>query len=431
MTNGRTFRLLGEEPLAKAALSLLQAEGFDPREEFHPLARRLGQEPKPLGTSLAARFGLIYIQDRSSMLPPLALDPPEGASLLDMCAAPGGKTGLAAQLVGPGGHVFGVEPGTGRMGIMRNNLRRLGLVQASTVLASSEKLPFADESFTHILLDPPCSGWGTEDKHPGISDLWTGQKVKPLIRLQKKLLRQAARLLAPGGRLLYSTCTTNPDEDEHQAAWAAEELGLVPVPLAPFADFTFENMDAPATLKVAPGTLKVAPESAGQGFFLAAFHAPGDGGEQFEAGEDWPSGEELGLPGTRLDPESLSGAEHMDWAALPEGEVWDFGGRVFFLHAHALRQAAGRMRWQGAPLGRLRDGQFRPDGFCRALLPAEPDAGALDVDDPAELSRLLEGQGAPENGPGKEGEAVGLYYRGAGLGWLVRRSGRLLWPEKG
>ena len=86
----RSFRLVCDPDRIPDVEALLHDEGFafDP-EPFHPLARTLTAEPRPLGRSLAARFGYLYIQDKSSMLPPLALDPARGAVVLDMCASPG------------------------------------------------------------------------------------------------------------------------------------------------------------------------------------------------------------------------------------------------------------------------------------------------------------------------------------------------------
>jgi 16S rRNA (cytosine1407-C5)-methyltransferase len=107
----RSFRLTGAPGEAAGIEVLLVAQGFAGEPEpFWPLARRLLSEPFPLGGALAARFGRIYIQDRSSMLPPLLLNPPSGAAVLDMCASPGRKTGLLSCLVGPQGFVLAVEP---------------------------------------------------------------------------------------------------------------------------------------------------------------------------------------------------------------------------------------------------------------------------------------------------------------------------------
>ena len=100
-TAGRSFRLLCSPEEMPRVEALLQAQGyrFEP-EPFSPFCRRLLDEPRPLGASLAAFFGYIYIQDRSSMLPPLALDPAAGGSVLDICASPGSKTGFLAQAGG-------------------------------------------------------------------------------------------------------------------------------------------------------------------------------------------------------------------------------------------------------------------------------------------------------------------------------------------
>ena len=127
----RSFRLVCNPGQIPSVEALLSAQGFvfEP-EPFSPLARRLLQEPFPLGRSLAAFWGYIYIQDRSSMLPPLALAPGEGARVLDMCASPGSKTGLLAQLVGREGLVLGNEPARPRLANLRRNLAALNLLQA-------------------------------------------------------------------------------------------------------------------------------------------------------------------------------------------------------------------------------------------------------------------------------------------------------------
>lgn len=107
---GRSFRLVCPPEQMPQVESLLRAQGyeFEP-EPFSPFCRRLLCEPRPLGSSLAAFFGYIYIQDRSSMLPPLALAPRQGEAVLDMCASPGSKTGFLGQLTGPDGFVLGTS----------------------------------------------------------------------------------------------------------------------------------------------------------------------------------------------------------------------------------------------------------------------------------------------------------------------------------
>lgn len=232
--------------------------------------RRLTAEPFPLGESLAARFGLIYIQDRSSFLAPLSLNPPPGAGVLDMCASPGGKSGFLAALAGPQGFVLANEPSKDRLATLRANLRRLNCAQAATCGLDATKLPLEPGFFPRILLDPPCSGWGTAEKNPKVTTLWHEGKVEPLLALQRALLTKAAELLPPGGTLVYSTCTTNVAENEDQVAWAAYELGLLPDPLSAYAGFVFDEPQ-----RGLRGVLRVnGPASGAQGHFLARLKKP-------------------------------------------------------------------------------------------------------------------------------------------------------------
>ncbi|MEF2144119.1 MAG: RsmB/NOP family class I SAM-dependent RNA methyltransferase [Desulfovibrionaceae bacterium] len=414
----RSFRLVCSEAESSMVEALLQAQGFrfEP-EPFHALARVLTHEPTPLGLSIASHFGRIYIQDRSSMLPPLALNPPCGATVLDMCAAPGSKTGLLARLVGRSGFVLACEPSPGRIGTLRANLRRTGAVQSATIQAASERLTLADGCLSHILLDPPCSGWGTEDKNPNVRSLWTDEKVAPLKALQRKLLERASAMLAPGGRLVYSTCTTNVEEDEAQVLWAARELGLELLPLEPVPGFVFESPALPD----AEGVLRVAEASDGQGFFVAALSKPGRAACQPFTGGGI---EALGKP-LRLD--RLDASEAVHWRGLPPGTVHDFSGKAVFVHEQARRLIPEGLRWQGALIGKLNKHFFKPDAHCRALLPPEPGAGALDVQQPEDLLGLISGRAlAAPAGTGH----VPLYFRGLPLGWLARKGNRAVWSEK-
>ena len=202
----RFFRLVCSQEQVNSVQSLLEAEGFEFEGlTFCPWARRLIKEPQVLGSSLAAYFGYLYIQDKSSMLPPLYLNPEPGDVVLDMCASPGSKTGLLAQLVGPRGLVIANEPNPSRLQTLRQNLRYMNLCNVITSRYKGQELALEENSIPLILLDAPCSGWGTVDKNPRVMDIWKKDRLGPLIKLQRELLQRAALLLAPGGRLLYST----------------------------------------------------------------------------------------------------------------------------------------------------------------------------------------------------------------------------------
>lgn len=454
----RSFRLVCAPEQTPLVEALLAAEGFafEP-EPFSPLARRLAAEPFPLGRSQAAFWGLIYIQDRSSMLPPLALDPAPGEAVIDMCASPGSKTGLLAQLVGGSGLVLANEPGRPRLATLRANLLALNLIQAVTCSWPGERLPLADGSWRHILLDPPCSGWGTTDRHPGITDLWRGDKIAPLITLQRRLLSEAARLLAPGGRLVYSTCTTNVEENEGQVRFAAEHLGLAPEPLPAFPGFVF----APPLLPGCEGCLRVDGEaSAAQGFFVACFRKPAADKANM-AGEDavrpgeCPADQPTAGAGARSVPAAHAPCEPipsrlladfgLDPALLPPGQIARFGENVHFLPKQAVELLPAALRWQGAAIGKAAGRGCIPSPRLRFLARDPlPPAVRLDVDDIRELHALTQGQSLrsairPPNAEAsagrKKGSAEGakeaaLFWRGLPLGRLRLKNGRAVWSER-
>jgi 16S rRNA (cytosine1407-C5)-methyltransferase len=398
---------------------LLTAEGYVfTAEKFSPWCRRLEYEPHPLGASLAAFFGYIYIQDRSSMLPPLALAPDAGGFALDMCASPGGKSGFLAQLTGSDGFVLANEQSQARLVPLRANLCAANLPQAATSCFPGQALPLPQNFCRHILLDAPCSGWGTAEKHPEVLKLWKTEKTGQLVALQRRLLTKAAGLLAPGGALVYSTCTTNEAENECQLRFAEEELGLARDPLAPFPGFVFEERAG------GEGALRVDGEKSGaQGFFVArlkktASPAP-SGNISFRASRPARQGHTRVNHGTgqRLALCSLEG-DCCDPARLPPGTAALFGDHVRFLPTKSDALPVDFI-WRGMELGRMKSGRFRPAPRLRALLPHPAENGkSLVLEDVSEVRALLDGQ---SRRTGLSGHEAGLWWRGLPL-CLVRLS---------
>ncbi len=451
----RSFRLVCAPEQIPGVEALLRAQGyeFEP-EPFSPVCRRLVAEPRPLGGSLAAFFGYIYIQDRSSMLPPLALAPASGSAALDMCASPGSKTGFLAQLVGPTGFVLGNEPSPTRLGTLRANLHQLNLIQAGTCSYSGDALPLRPGSWQNILLDPPCSGWGTAEKHPQVLKLWQGDKLDSLTGLQRRLLRHAASLLGPGGRLVYSTCTTNVDENEAQVRFAEQELGLERVHLEPFAGFVWEELPG------GEGTLRVdGARSQAQGFYVALLRKPGQpaGDVNFEGSAvlaasdatqasgmcaqprqepqfdrrgamrggrnrgDGAAARQSERPlGSVLPAQSLACAT-CDPALLPPGQAVLYGEHVRFVPPHATRLIPSGCVWQGALLGKLCGGGLDAAPRLRVLMPRDAGAASLVLDDVADITALLCGQSRQTGLAGRE---AALWWRDMPLGRVVLKQGR-------
>lgn len=160
------------------------------------------------------RSGAISIQDEASQTVPLLLDTQSGDRVLDLCAAPGGKTPSLVRSAGASGIVVAADRHAHRLRAMREQFTRLGLTQVSLIeLDATSALPFGI-LFNRILVDAPCSGTGTLARHPEIRWRLKSEQLAEFHALQTALLKSALQQLAPGGRLVYSTCSIEPEENE-------------------------------------------------------------------------------------------------------------------------------------------------------------------------------------------------------------------------
>jgi 16S rRNA (cytosine967-C5)-methyltransferase len=157
--------------------------------------------------------GSVCVQDISTSLPVRLLDPLPGETVLDMCAAPGGKSALIAEKMNNEGLLISVEKHFPRARALKDNLLRLGANVAEVVNADALKLPF-QLKFYRILLDAPCSGLGVINKRVDLKWKRTAEEIEQMHQLQVNLLESAAMHLKDGGVLVYSTCTIEPRENE-------------------------------------------------------------------------------------------------------------------------------------------------------------------------------------------------------------------------
>lgn len=280
-------RLYGENALAAFAKALLAPPPLDlslkadDPELIEALkgqktlsgALRLVARDRPVSELPGYAEGAWWVQDIAATLAARLITVPDGARVLDMCAAPGGKT---AQLAHAGYHVSALDIDSERMLRLENNLTRIGykierLTEDGTAYA-------APAPFEAILLDAPCSATGTFRRHPEL--LWHRAPADIANRagLQRRLVANAARNLAPGGTLIYCTCSLEPEEGEDQANWiAASGLGLVPDPVdAEEIDNFSAPLTATGTLRTHPGqTLPGHAKGSLDGFFIARFKKQG------------------------------------------------------------------------------------------------------------------------------------------------------------
>lgn len=175
--------------------------------------------PGEIGKTKEHLLGYYYVQEISSMLPILVLQPEKGDFLLDLCASPGSKTTQAAAMMNNGGTIIANEISMGRIGILNSNLERCGV--ANTIVTRKEGVSLCEKlykktkfRFDKILVDAPCSGEGTLRKSPKTFQMWNPNMIKKIAGIQKKLAIAAIRLLKPDGIMIYSTCTLAPEENE-------------------------------------------------------------------------------------------------------------------------------------------------------------------------------------------------------------------------
>lgn len=167
--------------------------------------------------------GYFNVQDESTGISPKLLDLKPGMKVLDMCAAPGGKTGHIADIMNNEGEIVALDRYESRLKILEKNLDRLGVTNVRAIVADANE--FEENDFDRILIDAPCSGLGTLTKKPDIKWQRDVIDLRKLSVYQTELLRSAAKLLKVGGVFVYSTCTIEPEEN-----WEVIERFLVENP---------------------------------------------------------------------------------------------------------------------------------------------------------------------------------------------------------
>lgn len=221
--------------------------------------------------SSAFKEGLITIQDESSMLPPYALEVQPGMRVLDMCAAPGGKTTHIAEKMNNQGELIATDLHPHKIKLIQQNANRLGLsiIHPQVVDGRKANSIFEAESFDRILVDAPCSGLGVIRRKPDIKYNKKEEDLESLQKIQLQLLNTAYTLLKNEGKMVYSTCTI--DKMENNGTVDAFLQAHPDMELSPVTDVP-ESLESLKT----EGIMQVFPQDFGSdGFFVAAFRKKG------------------------------------------------------------------------------------------------------------------------------------------------------------
>ena len=334
-----------ERPRA-VALRYNPLKGDAPRMDFagenvpwEPMGFYYEPEARP-GLHPYHEAGVYYLQEASAMAPVALLDPRPGEKVLDLCAAPGGKTTqIAGRMLGEG-FLLCNEINPKRAKILARNIERMGVANALVTNEHPEHLAERFPGFfDRVLVDAPCSGEGMFRKEEAAVTDWSQETVEMCARRQAEILHSAAAMLKPGGRLVYSTCTFAPEEDEMAVAAFLES----------YPEFTPEIIDAPWFEPVENGGHRLWPHKLlGEGHFAAVLRKNG--------GED---GEIAPVAGEKLPKEWVSFAKELK-IQLPAGKAVSFGQNLFWAPEELPDMKRLKVMRPGLELGEVKKGRFEP-----------------------------------------------------------------------
>ena len=232
---------------------------------------RVDNRDAPVGELPGYSDGRWWVQDAAAAIPARLLTAKAGGRVLDLCAAPGGKT---AQLIKAGYQVTAVDNDHGRLDRLRDNLKRLNYV--ADVVEADGTAYEGRQTFDGVLLDAPCSATGTFRRHPEVVWHRSAKDIAGRVALQRRFITHAANLLEPGGVLVYCVCSLEPEEGEAQARWIGEN-----VPALEADPVTADELPGLAMALTPAGHVRTHPgislgDSGGKGdtldgFFIARF----------------------------------------------------------------------------------------------------------------------------------------------------------------
>lgn len=354
--------------------------------------------------------GLYYLQEPSAMAPAQLLDPRPGERVLDLCAAPGGKTTQLAALMQNEGLLICNEINPKRAQILSRNIERMGI--SCAVVLNEHPARLAERFggfFDKILVDAPCSGEGMFRKEEAAVTDWSEETVQMCANRQREILHSAAQMLRPGGRLVYSTCTFSPEENE----------GSIAALLAQHSGFEIEKTDCPYFSPGRPDradgnaalayTFRLWPHKlAGEGHFAAVLRK-----------KDGTAGEQVCQSAVKLPNEWQSFAAQCG-IRLPQGVPVLFGDTLYLAPEGTPVLRGLRVLRPGLELGKLCKGRFEPSHAL--ALHQKTAAQELDLaPDSEELTRYLHGETLP---CGQNGWTL-VKAGGLSLGWGKASGGTL------
>ena len=320
--------------------------------------------------------GVYYLQEASAMAPVALLDPQPGERVCDLCSAPGGKTTqIAGRMLGKG-FLLCNEWSPKRAKILSQNIERMGVANALVTNEDTSVLAkrFAG-SFDKVLIDAPCSGEGMFRKEEAAVTDWSIETVQMCARRQAEILHNGAQLVRPGGRLVYSTCTFAPEEDELAVAAFLEN----------HPEFEPEIIKAPWFVPGENGSHRLWPHKLlGEGHFAAVLRKKGDKEAEFTP-----------VSGGKLPKEWVQFAKDLQ-IELPAGQAVLFGDTLYWAPEGMPDIARLRVLRAGLELGTVKKGRFEPSHALALWLKSCSNVQNYEPDS-AEMAKYIHGDVVPSS----------------------------------
>lgn len=388
--------------------------------------------------------GAFYVQDASSMIYEqiigriIAEDETlkAGASLLDFCAAPGGKTTASINALSDGSVVIANEYDARRCAVLRENLEKWGYPHTIVTNSDAKSYSRVGGVFDIVTVDAPCSGEGMMRKEEVARRQWSARLVEQCASLQRDILRDVAVCVKPGGWLVYSTCTFNPEEDERNAAYIRDELGFEPVrlPLDGVSDAGREIEGSVPALRFMQHLTE------GEGLFVAVFRKPADGlpaaTHEFKGKNNKKDrrGQKSGKAGKGSKSQNA-------WSApgwLKENMILTESGDVVYALPDvaaplldSLKSAGIYVRMAGMPACRIKGREMIPDARVALTALLKPDAFASVELSREDALRYLRREAIVLDSSVPQGFVI-VKYRGKALGMVKNLGNRAnnLYPKE-
>ncbi|MBQ3669269.1 MAG: RsmF rRNA methyltransferase first C-terminal domain-containing protein [Clostridia bacterium] len=394
-------RALRLNPIRQNVLNACR-EYIEEQVPWEALGYYYNEDSRP-GASLLHAAGAFYIQDASAMAPVNALDPKQGETILDLCAAPGGKSGqIAARMMG-GGVLVSNEFVKSRAALLRSNLERLGVTNAVVTSAAPEAFKANGEQYDAVLVDAPCSGEGMFRKDETAINEWNADAPLRCQTRQLEILDAAAETLKAGGRLVYSTCTFNDIENE----------GTIARFLTAHADFEPSDFELSGIGRSSGGMLRLWPHRIrGEGHFVCKLVKRGIEESKTSPNSVKRDGQAAVAAGVLKD---------MCAKALPKGEYALQSDGLYLIPGNAPRLKGVYIISPGLKLAEISSKQIKPAHALAMSLDASKALRTAELTG-EQAASFMEGEEIALNG--EKGWML-VCYKGMPLGWGKQGGGVL------